>query len=94
MGTYRQIYGLRRVPVLATHILLLTSIIHLLNLPSPLSAQDFTLNITCLRGITTNHAFATRCLDIIMALSPQWNIHLPPEIAQIVYDSLLCQQYR
>lgn len=84
MGAYRQIYGLRRFPVLATHILLSTSIIHLLKLPNPLSAHDLALS---LRGITANHAFATRCLDIIMALSRQWNIHLPPEIAQIVYDS-------
>lgn len=87
MGTYRQIYGLRRVPVLATHILLSTSIIHLLNLPNPLSTQDLALSIICLRGIAPNHAFATRCLDIIIALSQQWTIHLPPEIAQIVYDS-------
>ena len=87
MGTYRQIYGLRRVPVLATHILLSTSIIHLLNLPNPLSAQDLAFSISSLRGITANHAFATRCLHIIMALSQQWDIHLPSEIAQIAFDS-------
>ena len=86
MGTHRRLYGLRRVPIVSTHILLSASIIHLLNLPNPSSAQDLALSITCLREITANHAFATRCLNVIMALSQQWNIHLPPEIAHIAYD--------
>ena len=86
MGTHRQLYGLRRVPIVSTHILLSASIIHLLNLPNPSSAQDLALSITCLREITANHAFATRCLNVIMALSQQWDIHLPSEIAQIAYD--------
>ena len=86
MGTYRQIYGLRRVPLVSTHILLSISIIHLLNLPNPSSAQDLALSITCLRGITANHPFALRSLRIVMALSKQWNIHLPSEISQIAYD--------
>lgn len=87
IGKYRQIYGLRRVPLIATHILLSTSIIHLLNLPNPSSAQDLALSITCLREISANHAFGMRSLHIVMALSKQWNIQLPPEIAQIAYDS-------
>ena len=86
VGTYRQIYGLRRVPIIATHILLSTSIIHLLNLPNLSSAQNLALNITCLHGISANHAFAIRSADIIMALSRQWNIHLPSEVTQIAYD--------
>lgn len=86
IGTYRQIYGLRRVPLVATHILLSTSIIHLLNLPNASSAQDLALSITCLREISANHAFAIRSLHIILALSQQWNIHLPSDVAQIAYD--------
>ncbi len=86
IGKYRQIYGLRRVPLIATHILLSTSIIHLLNLPNPSSAQDLALSITCLREMSANHDFATRGLDIVMALSKQWNIHLPSEVVQIAYD--------
>lgn len=85
-GTYRQLYGLRRVPLTATHILLSTSIIHLLDLPNASSAQDLFLSVTCLRGISANHAFAVRSLHIIMALSRKWNIHLPSEVAQIAYD--------
>lgn len=85
LGTYRHIYGLRRVPLISTHILLSTSIIHLLNLPNSLSAQDLALSITCLRDISANHGFAMRSLHIIMALSQQWNIHLPSEVAQIAY---------
>ena len=86
MGTYRQIYGLRRVPLVSTHILLSVSIIHLLNLPNTSSAQDLALSITCLRDITANHPFAFRSLRIVMALSKQWNIHLPSEISQLAYD--------
>ena len=86
LGKYRQTYGLRRVPLIAVHILLSTSIIHLLNLPNSSSAQDLTLSITCFRDLSANHAFAVRGLDIVMALSRQWNIQLPPEVAQIAYD--------
>ena len=86
MGKYRQTYGLRRVPLVSTHILLSISIIHLLNLPNPSSAQDLALSITCLRGITANHLCALRSLRIVMALSKQWNIQLPSEISQIAYD--------
>ena len=86
LGTYRQLYGLRRVPLSATHVLLSASIIHLLNLPNALSARDLLLSITCLRGISANHAFAVRSLHIIMALSQKWNILLPSEVAQIAYD--------
>ena len=86
IGTYRQIYGLRRIPLIVTHILLSTSIIHLLNLPNPSSAHDLALGITCLRATSANHAFSNRSLHIIMALSRQWSIHLPSEITQIAYD--------
>ena len=86
MGKYRQTYGLRRVPVVTNHILLSTSIIHLLDLHNPSSTQNLALSITCLREMTANHAFATRCLHIVRALSQQWNIHLPSEIAQVAYD--------
>ena len=86
LGKYRQTYGLRRVPLIATHILLSASIIHLLNLPNPSSAQDLALSITCFRDLSANHTFAFRGLDIIMALSRQWNIQLPSEVAQIAYD--------
>ena len=86
VGTYRQIYGLRRVPVIATHILLSISIIHLLNLSKASAVQDLALSITCLREISANHTFGLRSIRIITALSRQWNIHLPAEIAQIAYE--------
>ena len=86
IGTYRQIYGLRRIPLVATHILLSTSIIHLLDLPNSSSAHDLALDITCLREISTNHSFSNRSLHIILALSQQWKIPLPSEVAQIAYD--------
>lgn len=88
IGTYRQIYGLRRIPLVATHILLSTSIIHLLNLPISPSAHYLALAITCLREVSANHAFANRSLNIIMALSRQWSIQLPSEVTQIAYDLL------
>ena len=86
LGTYRQIYGLRRAPVMTTHILLSISIIHLLNLPNPSSAQHLALSITCLREVSANHAFANRSLNIVLALSKQWNIQLPSEVSEIAYD--------
>lgn len=86
IGTYRQIYGLRRIPLVATHILLSASIIHLLNLPNPSSAHYLALAITSLREVSANHAFSRRCLHITIALSRQWSIHLPSEVTQIAYD--------
>ena len=86
IGDYRQIYGLRRVPLITTHILLSISIIHLLNVPNPSAVQDLDLCITCLRESSRNHVFANRAVHVIMALSHQWDIQLPPEIIQRAHD--------
>ena len=86
LAIYRQTYGLRRVPLLVTHIVVTSAIIQLLNLPNPRDAKDLALSLTSLREIGANHAFAFRGINIVMALSRQWNIHLPSEVAQAAYD--------
>ena len=86
LSNYRQLYGLRRVTVLLTHIVLSSGIIHLLDLPNPSAASNLAKSITSLREISANHAFATRCANIIMALARQWNISLPPEVSKAAYD--------
>lgn len=85
-SNFRQTYGMRRVPVLLTHIILSSSIIHLLDLPNPTSATNLALSITGLREMTANHSFCARCLQIILKLAIQWNIHLPLEVSQAAYD--------
>lgn len=82
--TYRRTYGLRRIPPLATNILLTSAIIHLLNLPS--SSQALAASISGLREISTVHAFAKRCLGIITALAKQWKIQLPAEVSRAAHD--------
>lgn len=86
LSTYRQIYGLRRATLLVAHVILSSSIIHLLNMPNPSSTRNLVLGITSLRELSTAHAFALRALHVIMSLANQWNISLPPEIFEAAYD--------
>lgn len=84
LTTYRKTYGLRRIPLLVTNILLTSAIIHLLNLPS--SSQALATSISGLREISTVHTFAKRCVGVIIALAKQWNIQLPAEVSRAAYD--------
>ena len=86
VSMYRQMYGLRRSPLLIPHVILSSSIIHLLNLPNPLSARDLANSITAFREMDANHAFATRAIHVVTALANQWTIHLPADVAQAAYD--------
>ena len=86
LATYRRTYGLRRIPLLATHVALTSSIIHLLHLPSPSPTRWLAQSIASLREMSVNHAFAFRCLRIIIKLADQWNIQLPPEVERAAND--------
>ena len=88
LSSYRQTYGFRRVIVLLTHIVLTSSIIHLLDLPNPSSARNLAESISCLHETSTAHAFAMRALNVIMTLARQWNISLPAEVSQAAFGSL------
>ena len=79
---YRKIYGMRRICLIITHVLLSSSIIHLINLPKPSACQDLIQNMTAMREVSQHYAFAVRTLSIIVALGKQWNISLPAEISQ------------
>lgn len=82
VGIHRNRYGLRRVCVLMTHILLSSCTVHLLNLPSPSATRGLAQGIRDLREMTVNHTFAGRCLRIVIALGKKWGIPLPPEVEQ------------
>ena len=86
VATYRRLYGLRCVPLLAAHVILTSSIIHLLHLPNPSAARWLAQSIASLREMSANHAFAFRCLRIIIKLADQWNIQLPPEVEKAAND--------
>ena len=86
LATYRQVYGLRRIPTVAVHIALTSSIIHLLHLPSASAAHHLAQNITSLREMALNHAFSTPSLRNIMALAEQWGIELPPMVQAAIAD--------
>ena len=81
-GQYRKIYGMRRICLIITHVLLSSSIIHLLNLPKPSACQDLIHNMTAMREVSEHYAFAGRTFSIIVALSKQWGISLPAEVSQ------------
>ncbi|KAL9127410.1 MAG: hypothetical protein Q9217_003706 [Psora testacea] len=86
LSTYRQHYGFRRSTVLVSHIILSSIIIDLLNLPDPTAARNLELGMTSLRESSLNHAFTFRCLQIVLALSKQWNIQLPAGVSQAAYE--------
>lgn len=88
VATYRRLYGLRRVPILLTHVIFTSSIIHLLRYTNssdaprettPNNAADLRLaeSIASLHETTSNHSFSTRLLRVIVALVEQWDIQLP-----------------
>ncbi|KAF2765274.1 hypothetical protein EJ03DRAFT_210798 [Teratosphaeria nubilosa] len=73
----REIYGLRRVHLSVTSILLSASTIHLLNLPSAPATLHLTQALQDLEATSVNHHFAARCIDIIHSLAANWKISLP-----------------
>ena len=87
VAAYRRLYGLRRVPVLLTHVILTSSIIHLLHLPNTSAALHLAQSITSLRETTLNHVFSIRSFRIIMALAKQWKIQLPAVVEEAAADT-------
>ena len=77
MNALRAMYGLRRVCLAVTSILLSASTIHLLNLPSEPANLHLSQGLHDLQAMTTNHQFAARCVEIILGLAKKWNITLP-----------------
>ena len=86
LSTYRRLYGFRCSSVVATHIILSSNIIDLINLPDTTAARNLELGVKCLRESSVNHAFAVRCLHILLALSKQWRIQLPVEVSRAAYE--------
>lgn len=76
----RAMYGLRRVCLPVTGFLLSASTIHLLNLPSEVSARHLSQAMHDLKSMSTNHFFAGRCVDIIRSLASKWKINLPDDV--------------
>lgn len=76
-------YGLRRVCLPVTGLLLSASTIHLLNLPSEVSARNLSQAMHDLQTISTNHFFAGRCVNIIRSLASKWQISLPEDVPRL-----------
>lgn len=79
MNALRAMYGLRRVCLAVTALLLSASTIHLLNLPSDAAASHLSRGLHDLKTLEINHPFAARCVDIIRGLASKWNIALPED---------------
>ncbi len=77
MNALRNMYGLRRVCLAVTSLLLSASTIHLLNLPLEPSTTNLAQALNDLQTMSLNHTFAARCVDIIRSLAGKWNINLP-----------------
>ena len=82
VATYRRLYGLRRVPILLTHVILSSSIIHLLNLPNNSAALRLAASISSLGETIPNHDFSDRLYRIIVALAERWNVQLPAVVEE------------
>ena len=86
VAIYRAAYGLRRIPVLLTHVILNSSIIHLMNLPNTSAAMHLAQGITSLRETTSNHYFSFRAFGVIKALPKRWNIELPVMVEEALVE--------
>ena len=93
--TYRNLYGLRHVPILLTHVIFTSTIIHLLHFTDTPTAPrmrpinetlDLRLaeSISSLRETTSNHNFSTRLLCVLKALVERWNIKLPSRVENAI----------
>ena len=96
--TYRNLYGLRHVPILLTHVIFTSTIIHLLRFTDNSTAPRVRLDndapdlrlaesITSLHETTSNHNFSTRLLRVLMALVERWNIKLPSMVENALAPS-------
>lgn len=83
MNALRAMYGLRRVTLAVTSLLLSASTIHLLNLPSEESAAHLSQGLHDLEAMSVNHRFAARAVDIVRSLSSKWKIALPESAASV-----------
>ena len=84
VATYRGLYGLRRIPMAITHVILASSIVHLMNLDITSAAQHLAQSITSLRETTPNHSISRRLLGIIEELTKRWNIELPAAVEEVL----------
>jgi hypothetical protein len=80
MGALRAMYGLRRVPMPVTGLLLSASTVHLLNIPTEQASANLSQAMHDFRAMSTNHYFAGNCIDIIRELATKWNIQLPESV--------------
>jgi hypothetical protein len=83
MNALRALYGLRRVGLAVTSLLLSASTIHLLNLPSEPSSTHLSQALYDLQAMAVNHTFAGRCVEIIRSLATKWHISLPEGAASL-----------
>ena len=88
LSSYRETYTLRRSTLLITYVILSANIIDLLNLPDPKAAQNLELGTTALRECSVNHVFGGRALQVLIDLSEQWHIQLPPSTSRAAHDFL------
>ncbi|WPH01908.1 Hypothetical protein R9X50_00476200 [Acrodontium crateriforme] len=77
MNALRAMYGLRRISLGVTSLLLSASTIHLLNLPSEQATAHLAQGFQDFQAMAVNHQFAGRCVDIIRSLAIKWQITLP-----------------
>ena len=80
MTIYRQHYSLRTSNILLTHILLSTSLVHLINQTSDLAASNLAQGLRDLEGLSTCHHFGARAFKIIYALARKWGLPFPDDI--------------
>ncbi|KAK5163709.1 uncharacterized protein LTR77_010382 [Saxophila tyrrhenica] len=83
MNALRAMYGLRRVSLAVTSLLLSAGTIHLLNLPQEPSSTHISQALYDLQAMSVNHNFAGCCVDILRSLSSKWQISLPDSTSSL-----------
>lgn len=73
--------GADKCNIVMAHIILSSTIMHLINLPRSREArQNLIEGMRDLEKMSNTHVFASRSLKILFGLAAAWNIDIPPEV--------------
>ncbi|QSZ37054.1 hypothetical protein DSL72_009146 [Monilinia vaccinii-corymbosi] len=76
--SYAQLYTLRRTPSFLPHVILASSIMHLVTLGNTKTgAEKVTQGIADLKDMASCHGFSVRACNITRRLAQKWNISVP-----------------
>lgn len=84
---HRKLYGLIGIFTFEVHCLMTACTIHVVNLPTIAAARYLTDSCRHFHDLTSQNEWATGSLNIIKGLVQKWNIILPIETENVLYQN-------